>query len=150
MIDPQLIAFGRGAMAAAQAGDRARALSQLDGFAQILSLEDGTTPFEFASMLALISQVYMRTGDHLMASLNLADVCAYAERHFPNTRETAIDYHQLSSELERVGDMPGALRAMEQAARHLSATPEWPTREPAYLARLDALRSKARDSLRET
>ncbi|NWG14675.1 MAG: hypothetical protein HXY20_14200 [Acidobacteria bacterium] len=141
-IPMELLALGQDAYYAAQANDRVKALERLDGFAQILSVQDQTSDFEFASMMALIGRVYAMLNEPRMAALSLADVCAFAELHFPDTTETAGDYYELSEALESSGDIEGAIRAMDRSAHHLSRHPEWVKCEAAYCRRRNALHAR--------
>lgn len=142
VVPTELVGLMRQAYMAAEANDRERSLVALDRFAQVLSVQHYADNFEFVSMLASIGRVYTMLNEHAMAALNLADVCAFAERHFPNTSETSGDYRELSEALERLGDISGALQAMDRAAHHLERTPEWPRFEPDYMQRRKTLQAK--------
>ncbi|MGC1617500.1 MAG: hypothetical protein WA765_03325 [Candidatus Acidiferrum sp.] len=127
---------------AAQAGNRKSALDSLEAFSFLLAIQDSSTDFEFVSMLAVVGKLYESMNEREMATLNLADTCAFAERHFPKTAETSGDYFDLSSALERMGDIAGAIKALTRAEYHLVDDPTWPQYKKGIEARKMALESK--------
>lgn len=131
------------AQAALQKGDRPTVLLQLHNVSTILAQQKDIRPHDFIDMLARIGLIYEKTGDLRMFALNLADVCAYAELHFPGTRDTAMDYHYLSEVLEKLGNHSDARRMQERAAFHFQSTNDWTKYEPFHLKRMESLQAKA-------
>lgn len=141
-IEKELIELIQAAYVACQAGDRKAALARLDEFSMLLSLQDAATHLEFVEMLAGIGKIYELLKESGMVALNLADVCAFAERHLPKTSDTSGDYFNLSRALDQTGDVPGALQALERAKYHLCDDPSWAQYEKVYMARKKALEAK--------
>lgn len=125
------------AMDAAKNGDRDRALA----LAEVYSSETATRfpfsePEHIATLTGPLVQLYMALQDWELACLKSKDLCALAEKHCPNTSETAGDYTNLATALEHIGDLSGAMNAIENAVRHIKGANEWPKYSDYYQQRI--------------
>jgi hypothetical protein len=125
------------------AGDTTGGLRLLDGAAMAFATDFiAADPFEVAMILGGAAKTLEHARLYELAALKYADLCAYAEQRLPGTTETAGDYTDLSRMLRVLGDLPGALLALERAARHLQASGAWSQYADQYEATMADLRRK--------
>ena len=138
-VSAEVMALAQGAYLAAVGGEHQEAMRLLDAFSQLISIQDDLAHSEFVEMLALVGRIYGDMNEPSLAALNLEDVCAFAEHHFPKTPNTSGDYFNLSRVLEATGNVAGALKAIERAQFHLKDHPDYPKYEKSYVKRSEAL-----------
>src|SRR5262245_53331216 len=113
----EVMGLGEEALKAFQQGDQARGLAALDEYAFRVAPELATAaPFEVAMVLAGVGKILEAAELFELAALKFADAATYAEIREPGTAETAGDFADLASVLEKIGDRLGALRALQRSA----------------------------------
>jgi len=141
MLSTEIMLLGGKAHQAFQKGDVASGLAVLDEQAFAFAREmAAATPYEVAITLAGTAKILEAAGQFELAALKFADVAAYAEIREPGTTETAGDFADLATMLERIGDRDGALNAVLRSAAHLKLAGDWERRRAYYeswMARLE-------------
>lgn len=142
-VSMQIMALGQQALTAFQQGDVKRGLAALEeqafAFAPQLT---AANPFEVAMLLAGAGKVLEAFGLFELAALKYADAAAYAEIREPGTTETAGDFADLATMLEKIGDFPGAIVAIERSAEHLKLAGVWEQYQARYESRKNELMAK--------
>jgi tetratricopeptide (TPR) repeat protein len=128
---------------AAVAGDQAKAMDEMQQFERkFVSEGKFASPDEWLMILGAMGNVYLALEKWELAVLKFEDVCRHAEKHNPGSRETAGDYYSLSQACEGLGDITGALAAMEKSKVHLQKAGKWEEFRKGYEERISRLRGK--------
>lgn len=136
----QIMNFGQRALTSFQQGDVAGGLAALEEQAFAFASELSTaTPFEVAMLLAGAGKVLEAVGLFELAALKYADAAAYAEIREPGTTETAGNFADLATMLEKIGNRVGALRALQHSAEHLKLAGAWQNYQANYEAHIARL-----------
>ena len=140
----EIIGLAERALTAFQEGDVAGGLTALEvqafAFAPQLAAANAS---EVAMLLAGAGKILEAGGMFELAALKYADAAAYAEIRDPGTMETAGDFADLATMLEKIGDPAGALSALRRSAEHLGLAGAWQRYQANYEARMARLEAES-------
>ncbi len=125
----------------ANAGDRLSALASAKQYSMALASELlALSVLEKMIAIAPLINLFAQLGEWELLTLKAKDVCAYAEKFFPNTSETSGDFYSLSVGLEQQGLFSDAVNAMERSIEHLRNSSSWETYKGGSEKRLSYLK----------